>query len=137
MAGICRLLIFNRPLTYVDPSEFAPGNGRIEQAGRSDIPLPNDQITAGPDWRLTRELLLMVKPQFWKREAATNPEKYSPKDLELMKSGKAPYGPDGRRLELHHIQPLSEGGTNDPENLRIMTRTEHRIGPNFKINHPR
>jgi len=78
-----------------------------------------------------------TKPAFWKHEAATSPGNYSAENLELMRQGKAPMGSDGRSLELHHITPLSEGGANDFSNLRIMTRTEHRLGPNYKLNHPR
>jgi hypothetical protein len=54
-----------------------------------------------------------------------------------MNKGKAPKGPDGKALELHHVQPLSQGGTNDFGNLKIMDWRGHRVGPNFRLNHPR
>lgn len=39
-------------------------------------------------------------------------------------------------MELHHVVPLSQGGTNDASNLKPMTQTEHRRGENYKKNHP-
>jgi hypothetical protein len=98
---------------------------------------PGHKVTGADLEKKRAEFENKVRPQFWKNEAATNPGGYSPENLELMREGKAPYGPDGRRLEVHHMKPLSEGGTNDVGNLKIMTRTEHRLGPNFKANHPR
>jgi RHS repeat-associated protein len=77
-----------------------------------------------------------VKSQFWKHEAASNTSKYTPENLARMQKGKPPIGPDGHPMELHHIRPLTEGGTNDFSNLQIMNRTDHRLGPNFKSNHP-
>jgi 5-methylcytosine-specific restriction endonuclease McrA len=54
-----------------------------------------------------------------------------------MKKGKAPIGVDGKPMEIHHKRPLSEGGTNAIENLEIKTQTDHRIGGNFRKNHPK
>jgi hypothetical protein len=45
-----------------------------------------------------------------------------------MEQGKPPIGDDGYPVELHHNVPLSQGGTNDLDNLTEMTRTEHRLG---------
>ena len=39
-------------------------------------------------------------------------------------------------MELHHKVALAEGGTNAFENLVPLTRTEHRLGLNYKLNHP-
>jgi hypothetical protein len=39
-------------------------------------------------------------------------------------------------MELHHLSPLANGGSNLFENMSPMTRTDHRIGGNFRINHP-
>lgn len=39
-------------------------------------------------------------------------------------------------MEVHHILPLYMGGGNGFDNLTHMTRTEHRLGDNFKDNHP-
>lgn len=77
-----------------------------------------------------------VKPKFWKNEAETNPGKYTEENLARMKQGNPPKDSDGVSLELHHKVPLAEGGTNDFSNLEIMTRAKHRLGPNYKLNHP-
>jgi len=53
-----------------------------------------------------------------------------------MRNGRAPIGEDGHPMELHHLRPLSRGGTNDFRNLRPMTRTDHRLGENYGLNHP-
>lgn len=52
-----------------------------------------------------------------------------------MRAGKAPIGADGVLMELHHIQPLCRGGSNTPGNLQEMTRTDHRLGGNYRVNH--
>ena len=86
--------------------------------------------------KLRREFNSVVKPRYWKSEAASNASKYSPENLERMRQGKAPIGEDGYPMELHHKTPLSKDGTNDPENLQPMTQTEHRRGDNYRKNHP-
>ncbi|MFS8066932.1 MAG: HNH endonuclease signature motif containing protein [Byssovorax sp.] len=53
-----------------------------------------------------------------------------------MARGNAPLGADGYRIELHHKTPLAEGGTNSFDNLSPLTRTDHRLGPSYKANHP-
>ena len=81
-----------------------------------------------------------VCPSFgslWKKEASTNPSKYTPEQLERMRAGKAPLGKDGYSMEWHHQNPIERGGANDWSNLRAMTRTEHRFGSNYLLNHPR
>lgn len=77
-----------------------------------------------------------VKPQFWKHQAARNPGAWAAGDLARMKRGKAAIGADGHPMELHHRIPLAQGGTNNFDNLAPLTRTEHRLGPNYKRNHP-
>jgi hypothetical protein len=77
-----------------------------------------------------------VKPQAWIDEAAGNPGKYTPDQLERMQQGLAPIGSDGVSMEIHHRVPLAEGGRNEFDNFEFMTRTEHRLGLNYKINHP-
>jgi len=77
-----------------------------------------------------------VRPQFWKNEAASNSGRYSAENVNRMKQGKPPIGSDGHPMELHHGTPLSEGGSNAFDNLFPMTREEHRLGPNFRKNHP-
>jgi len=39
-------------------------------------------------------------------------------------------------MEIHHKTPLAEGGTNMFDNFEFLTRTDHRLGPNYKKNHP-
>ena len=77
-----------------------------------------------------------VRPNYWKDKARTNPIGYSSSDLARMRVGRPPIGADGRSMELHHIQSLENGGTNARANLREMTFTDHRKGPNFRMNHP-
>jgi RHS repeat-associated protein len=77
-----------------------------------------------------------AKPDRWKFEAATNMERYSAEQIADMAKGKAPIGTDGYRMELHHQTPLAEGGSNTFDNLLPMTRTDHRLGANYKANHP-
>jgi hypothetical protein len=76
-----------------------------------------------------------VRAQYWRDEAASNPDAYSAENLARMQQGRPPIGDDGYPMELHHDPPLSRGGTNDPATLRPMTRTQHRLGGNYKLNH--
>jgi hypothetical protein len=98
-------------------------------------PVAGSRVT-GEALKTQRAEFNKVKPEFWKREAATSPEKYSAENLKLMRDGFAPTGPDGFPMEIHHITPLTQGGANHFSNLQVMTRTEHRLGANFKANHP-
>lgn len=77
-----------------------------------------------------------MKPKAWMDEAAMNPHKYSPEQLAQMRRGEAPLGPDGYTMEIHHKRPLAEGGANTFDNFEFKTRTDHRLGPNYKKNHP-
>jgi len=86
---------------------------------------------------LRRQFDNTVKPAFWRNEATTSAGRWSADDLANMRQGRAPIGSDGYPMELHHRTPLSQGGSNDPSNLQIMTRTEHRLGGNYSTNHPR
>jgi len=85
---------------------------------------------------LRREFDNVVRPAFWKNEAATNAGAYSAANLATMRNGMAAIGADGFSMELHHITPLSSGGTNDLSNLQVMTRSDHRLGENYKKNYP-
>ncbi len=77
-----------------------------------------------------------MKPKAWIEEARRNPKKYSPEQLKDMEKGKAPIGADGHPMEIHHREPLANGGKNDMDNFEFLTRTEHRLGKNFKEKHP-
>lgn len=84
----------------------------------------------------TRKDFPQVRRQFWKNEAATNPGNYSPSDVARMQNGDPPIGGDGFPMELHHKLPIEWWGTNDPSNLEPMSRTDHRLGENYRKNHP-
>jgi len=83
-----------------------------------------------------RKAFAAAKPQAWMDEAAANASKYTAAQLERMKKGLAPLGDDGFPMEIHHMVPLAEGGTNAFSNFQFLTRTLHRLGPNYKLNHP-
>ncbi len=87
--------------------------------------------------KMRTEFDSVAKPRFWKNEAASNAAKYSPEDLARMKQGKGPMGPDGFPMEIHHRVPLEQGGSNSADNLIPLSRTDHRLGPNYRLNHPR
>jgi hypothetical protein len=91
---------------------------------------------SGEELEKLRKEFEATKSKFWKHEAGSRPSAYSPEDLARMKQGKPPVGSDGFPMELHHKVPLAEGGTNAFENLAPLTRTEHRLGLNYKLNHP-
>ncbi len=78
-----------------------------------------------------------MKKDRWKEEARTNPDNWSPENLERMRGGDSPLEPDGTPYEFHHVQPLQYGGSNDFDNLRPMTAEDHRLGGNMRGNHPR
>lgn len=80
--------------------------------------------------QIDRAALRLEREAFWKREAELNAAEYSATDLERMKSGRAPIGPDGFPMELHHVDGTPEGG------VVPKSRTDHRLGPNYKLNHP-
>jgi len=83
-----------------------------------------------------RKAFNKAKPQAWIDEAAANASKYTPEQLERMKQGLAPIGNDGFPMEIHHRFPLAEGGLNVFDNYDFLTRTLHRLGENYKLNHP-
>lgn len=80
--------------------------------------------------QIDRAAFRAEREAFWKAEAKNNPGKYSGNDLAKMKQGRAPIGPDGYPIELHHIDQTPDGG------LEPMSRTDHRLGENYKKNHP-
>jgi hypothetical protein len=66
---------------------------------------------------------------FWRAEEKNNSANYSESDLARMRQGKPPIGSDGYPMELHHVDKTMEGG------IEPMTRTDHRLGENYKKNH--
>lgn len=67
----------------------------------------------------------------WKKEAQDVNQNFSAEDLERMKRGRAQIGADGYPMEWHHIDGTHEGG------VKKMTRTDHRLGDNYRKNHPK
>lgn len=80
--------------------------------------------------QIDRKAFKAEREAYWKAEAKNNPGKYSADDLTKMKNGRAPKGEDGYSMELHHKDRTPKGG------LEPMTRTDHRLGENYKRNHP-
>ena len=64
------------------------------------------------------------KSDYWKAHQNDPSDLYelSPKNIELMSQGKAPIGYDGYRIELHHIDGISNGPDIVP-----MTKASHTI----------
>ena len=69
--------------------------------------------------------LKRVREEYSKREARENSGKYSEEDLKRVRKGKAPIR-DGEPMHLHRKKPLSEVGSNCPDNLEQMTAQQHR-----------
>jgi len=120
-------LVITLAPTAVAMAALEPGSG--------SAPPPASRVSGDQLAKLRREFEA-VKARFWKNEAEVNAGAYSTENLARMRNGKPPIGPDGHPMELHHKVPLAEGGTNSFANLAIKTRTEHRLGPNYKQNHP-
>jgi hypothetical protein len=80
--------------------------------------------------KINRAQFRLEREAFWKLEAQANPTKYSEADLARMQQGRAPIGPDGKPMELHHRDGTPDGPL-DP-----LSRTEHRGGENYRKNHP-
>lgn len=80
--------------------------------------------------KIDRAAFAKERADYWKREAQANSGKYAPDDVARMEKGRAPIGSDGFPMELHHKNRTMTGG------VEPMTRTEHRLGENYKKNHP-
>lgn len=123
------------------------GGGALLQAGMMMTPIGDERIVAGAAKegatllktaekeaanasKIDRTAFRAERETFWKTEAKNNSGKYSPENLERMKEGKPPIGSDGYPVELHHVDRTPEGG------VQPMTRTDHRLGDNYKKNHP-
>ena len=120
-----------------------PVVGDLAKAGRVGKKVVQELVEAGAEQAAKREAKNALQEQgkkqvsnsrkefekarreYWKREARENPDKYSPEDLERMRQGKAPIR-DGEPMHLNHKKPLSEGGSNCPENIEPMTAKQHR-----------
>jgi hypothetical protein len=113
-----------------------PGAAIILQQAGSDGGNGGGRRVSGEELEKLRNEFKAIKSKFWKHEAEVRPELYSPENIARMKKGSPPIGSDGFPMELHHKVALAEGGTNAFENLVPLTRTEHRLGPSYKLNHP-
>ncbi|NJO33477.1 MAG: hypothetical protein HC869_10350 [Rhodospirillales bacterium] len=77
-----------------------------------------------------------LKPAAWKEEARRNPQKYTAEQLGRMVKGQAPIGDDGYSMEVHHKKQLQHGGSNTFDNFDFKSREKHRLGENYRQNHP-
>jgi hypothetical protein len=93
---------------------------RAESAARSGRPTS----------KIDRAQFRKDREAYWRNEATTNRGKYSQDDLARMRQGRAPIGPDGKPMELHHRDGTPRGPL-DP-----MSRSDHRGGENYMKNHP-
>jgi len=57
-------------------------------------------------------------------------------NLSRMRQGLPPIGPDGKPVPLHHVQPLSRGGTNSFDNLVPFNQTTHQRHTKLLHNEP-
>lgn len=81
--------------------------------------------------QIDRAAFAKERSAFWKNEASSNSSNYEKSDIARMEKGKPPIGPDGHPMELHHKDGTMGGG------VEPMSRTDHRLGDNYKKNHPR
>ena len=68
---------------------------------------------------------------YWKAKLKSNPRRFSATDRMRIKNRLSPTGSDGFSMELHHPPGAP------PYVVEEMTRTKHRLGRNFRKNHPR
>jgi len=128
-AVVVSFIILRRRIRSATQDAKAPSNQPAVQTGAPS------RIT-GSALATARKEFDAAKPVAWMREAATNAPKYTAEQLARMKQGLAPIGPDGFPMEIHHRAPLAEGGANLFENFEFLSRTDHRLGRNYKLNHP-
>ncbi len=112
-----------------------PGSPTGQGSAKPASKAPSKRVTGAALANMRKEFNA-VKPQAWKDEAARNPQKYTKDQLARMRNGQPPIGSDGYPMEIHHKKPLAEGGTNTFGNYEFLERTDHRLGPNYKKNHP-
>ncbi len=110
-----------------DAAATARSSERAAAAVAEDV---RDNIKAREPSKIDRAAFRKEREQYWKAEAQQNGGNYGPEDLTKLQKGRAPTGPDGHPMELHHVDRTPEGG------LQPMSRTDHRLGENYKKNHP-
>ena len=88
-------------------------------------------LEKGGQSKIDRQEFRKMKQHHWKKEAhKKDGGDYTPDDLRRIQDGRAAMGDDGCPMELHHVDGTPTGG------LKPMTRTDHRLGENYKKNHP-
>ena len=101
-------------------------NERRERTQPGSAPLsPAEVDNAEADGKLALHDMLHPQGDMLDRDTQSKVDR----DIERASKGKAPMGDDGHPLELHHENQDPEG------EKKTMTRTEHRLGDNFKKNH--
>jgi hypothetical protein len=116
-------------LEKLEKVEGEKAGAKIVKGAMEGVEKETEKGTSGAS-KIDRAAFRTERETFWKTEAKNNPGNYSSENLERMKQGKAPIGPDGHPMELHHVDRTPEGGT------KPMSRTEHRLGENYQKNHP-
>jgi|GEM_PF-7046480 len=81
---------------------------------------PGPAARASTSWTTARR-------EYWKQRAKTaSPDDFTADNLRRMSEGKPPLHDEyGVPMELHHIKPRREGGSNDPSNLLEVWPWEH------------
>ena len=105
--------------------------------------VPSPRVTGQPLAGLRAQFEGVAKPGYWKQYARqiddgviSNPFGRGEANLSRMRQGLPPVGPDGRSVPLHHIRPLSRGGTNEFENLVPFNQTTHQRFTKLLHNEP-
>lgn len=92
---------------------------------------PPRSVSVGPSHHTAPNVKLFLswptkRSHYWKKRAKDAPEEYNPEQLERMRRGRAPRHEDvGVPKELHHIIPVREGGSHEPENLLEVWPWQH------------
>ena len=80
---------------------------------------------------IDRKSFRAEREAFWQNQAVSSSDSFTPENLARMRKGKPPIGSDGHPMELHHAARTPDGP------LVPMTRTDHRLGENYRKNHPK
>jgi RHS repeat-associated protein len=118
------------PLGWMDPEGLAGcASFRRWRVGDAiDKPMPNGRP---PTWNA-------VRSRYWKNRAHAasreNVDNFSPANMRRMQNGQAPLDRNGNPMELHHHNPQRNPSpyTNNPGNLRELTREQHQALDPFR-----
>ncbi len=102
----------------------------LGELGAAAVDAVDDAASSKATSKIDRNAFKSERRAFWKAEAKNNPSNYSAEDLTKMEGGYAPARPDGHPMELHHVDRTAQGG------LEPLSRTDHRIGKNYRKNNP-